>query len=80
MRELCAGLVKVPLKLHSLDSLVDVTYACTELDKDLDDPVDDLHKSYTNSGFAEDLLRHHGISVFIEFRDCLPAVNCFSLR
>jgi hypothetical protein len=27
-----------------------------------------LAQSYTNSGFAEDLLRHYGISGFIEFR------------
>jgi hypothetical protein len=28
-----------------------------------------LRQSYTNSGFREDLFRHHGISVFIKFRD-----------
>jgi hypothetical protein len=36
-------------------------------------------KSYINTGSTEDLLRHYGISVFIEFRDWLPTLNCFSL-
>jgi hypothetical protein len=37
------------------------------------------NQNYTNSGFAEDLLRYNGISVFIEFKDWLPTLNRFSL-
>jgi hypothetical protein len=36
-------------------------------------------QSDTNSGFAEDLLRDHGIGVFIELRDWLRTLNRFSL-
>jgi hypothetical protein len=42
MRELWAGGVKVSLKRYHLDALADVECACTELDKDLDDPDDNL--------------------------------------
>jgi hypothetical protein len=37
------------------------------------------HRTTQTRGFAEDLPRHHGIGVFIEFRPRLPNLNRFSL-